>query len=196
MSHPPAPFFLSAPVDGAARISFFADPPLSVTIVSIVRLHALVTFVTSHNPTWDNFPVSLWSTVEINVGILCTCMPTLRLLLIRLFPGMGAGSSYGNRGYYSGNSRGDGKVSSNRAAQRLRASGNLTSTSNHNIIENVAPNSSVDTVSADKKPAGIVRQQVFTVQYDDDETSLVRMRDLDHTTGSRRGRGLREDVKP
>lgn len=146
--------------------------------MSIIRLHALVTFVTSHNPTWDNFPVSLWSTVEINVGILCTCMPTLRLLLIRLFPRMGAGSSYGKPGYY-GKSRGDGQVSSNRA-QRLGAFGNLASTSDHNN-NNVAPSSSVDTVSADMEPVGIIRQHTSAVQFDDDETSLVQMRALDGT---------------
>ncbi|KAK4144971.1 CFEM domain-containing protein [Dichotomopilus funicola] len=73
-----------------------------VTIVSIIRLHAIVSFASSANVTWDNFPVLLWSTVEINVGIMCTCMPTLRLMLVRYFPRLGGGSSYANRGrgYY------------------------------------------------------------------------------------------------
>lgn len=38
----------------------------------------------SINLTWDYFPVCLWSTVEVTVGILCTCMPTLRLILVRV----------------------------------------------------------------------------------------------------------------
>ncbi|KAL2150178.1 hypothetical protein VTH82DRAFT_7854 [Thermothelomyces myriococcoides] len=70
-----------------------------VTVVSIIRLQSLVVFASSENASWDNFPVSLWSTVEINAGIMCTCMPTLRLILVRLFPalgGTGPGSSYAN----------------------------------------------------------------------------------------------------
>lgn len=82
-----------------------------VTIVSIIRLHAIVSFASSANVTWDNFPVLLWSTVEINVGIMCTCMPTLRLMLVRYFPRLGGGSSYANRGrgYYPSGGPGAGR---------------------------------------------------------------------------------------
>ncbi|KAG5916960.1 hypothetical protein E4U42_007428 [Claviceps africana] len=59
-----------------------------ITVVSILRLRSLVKFgIVTRNPTWDFFGVALWSTVEINVGIICTCMPTVRLFLVRLFPG-------------------------------------------------------------------------------------------------------------
>jgi len=34
----------------------------------------------------DYLPMATWSTVEINVAIICACMPNLRLLLVRLFP--------------------------------------------------------------------------------------------------------------
>ncbi|KAG5913866.1 hypothetical protein E4U53_004759 [Claviceps sorghi] len=58
-----------------------------ITVVSILRLRSLVKFgIVTRNPTWDFFGVALWSTVEINVGIICTCMPTVRLFLVRLFP--------------------------------------------------------------------------------------------------------------
>ena len=47
---------------------------LSVTVVSILRLRSLVTFEShSTNPTWEYLEVSKWSTIEINVGIICTC---------------------------------------------------------------------------------------------------------------------------
>ncbi|KAL2142000.1 hypothetical protein VTI28DRAFT_1736 [Corynascus sepedonium] len=73
-----------------------------VTVVSVIRLQSLVVFASSDNATSDNFPVSLWSTVEINAGLICTCMPTMRLILVRLFPRIAGGSSYGNmRGYYA-----------------------------------------------------------------------------------------------
>ncbi|RFU73936.1 pth11-typeg- -coupled receptor [Trichoderma arundinaceum] len=42
-----------------------------VTIVSILRLRSLIKFGTdSLNPTWDFYDVSVWSVVEINVGLI------------------------------------------------------------------------------------------------------------------------------
>ncbi|KAL2070037.1 hypothetical protein VTL71DRAFT_14717 [Oculimacula yallundae] len=57
-----------------------------VTIVSIIRLRSLVKFSASQNPTWDYIDIGSWSTVEINVAIICACMPNIRLLLVRYFP--------------------------------------------------------------------------------------------------------------
>ncbi|KAF4506968.1 hypothetical protein G6O67_005649 [Ophiocordyceps sinensis] len=57
-----------------------------VTVVSILRLRALDFSAGTTNPTWDFFDVILWSTVEVNVGIICVCLPSLRLLLLRAFP--------------------------------------------------------------------------------------------------------------
>lgn len=71
-----------------------------VTVISIVRLQSLITFGNSTNATWNNLQVSLWSTIEINVGIICACMPTLRLLLLRMFPKLS--TTYRNAsGYYN-----------------------------------------------------------------------------------------------
>lgn len=58
----------------------------SVTIVSILRLQSLVDFANSTNPTWDNWIVAWWSTIEVNVGMICTCLPTVRLILVRAAP--------------------------------------------------------------------------------------------------------------
>lgn len=60
----------------------------SVTVVSILRLHSLVYLAASDNPTWDQWTTALWSVIEVNIGIICTCLPTLRLLLLRIFPGL------------------------------------------------------------------------------------------------------------
>ncbi|KAF2464991.1 uncharacterized protein BDR25DRAFT_91906 [Lindgomyces ingoldianus] len=57
-----------------------------VTIVSILRLQSLVHFANSSNPTWDQWDINNWSTVEINVGVICACMPAIRVILVRLFP--------------------------------------------------------------------------------------------------------------
>lgn len=41
-----------------------------VTIVSILRLQALVHFAASHNKSWEFYDVSVWSSIEICVGIM------------------------------------------------------------------------------------------------------------------------------
>jgi hypothetical protein len=69
-----------------------------MTIVSIIRLQYLVNFGFSENPTYDETDISIWSTVEIHIGIICVSMPALRVLLIRLFPALG-GSSYNSSNY-------------------------------------------------------------------------------------------------
>lgn len=40
------------------------------------------------NATWVKMDVALWSTVEINVGIICACLPSLRSLVVRAFPNL------------------------------------------------------------------------------------------------------------
>jgi hypothetical protein len=156
--------------------------PSSVTVVSIIRLRALVTFAKSNNPTWDNFPVSLWSTVEISVGIMCTCMPTLRLLLVRLFPVLG-GSSYGkSNAYYHHSGTGPHPASARGHASHSRT---LVSSSGRSKLDGGerSAGGSTDSVDIDTpvpaKLPGIMRQQTYAVHYDDDETSLVQMRGLE-----------------
>jgi hypothetical protein len=59
----------------------------SVCIVSILRLQSLVAISNSTDPTYDNPPAATWSSVEINVGIICSCLPLLRPILTRFLPG-------------------------------------------------------------------------------------------------------------
>ncbi|OAA57322.1 Extracellular membrane protein, CFEM domain protein [Cordyceps fumosorosea ARSEF 2679] len=96
-----------------------------VTVVSILRLRSLVKFrANSQNPMWEFFDVSLWSDIEINIGMICICMPSLRLLLVRLFPKLrGTTQRYYAKYSHSGNKsapdnrehRGFGTVSTSRA---------------------------------------------------------------------------------
>lgn len=97
-----------------------------MTVVSILRLRSLVTFgAASQNPTWEFFDVALWSDIEINVGLMCTCMPSLRLLLVRLFPKvLGTTQRYyakysnsGNKSAHDREPRKFGTVSTSRAEQ-------------------------------------------------------------------------------
>lgn len=57
-----------------------------VTIVSVLRLQTLVTVANTMNPTWDYYHAGLWSAIEVYTGIICACMPTARVFLMRIFP--------------------------------------------------------------------------------------------------------------
>ncbi|KAF4775595.1 hypothetical protein HER10_EVM0012338 [Colletotrichum scovillei] len=47
-------------------------------ITSIVRLKYLVSFANTFDPTWDNTDIISWSSVEVNVAIVCGSLPLLR----------------------------------------------------------------------------------------------------------------------
>lgn len=57
-----------------------------VIIISALRLYSLAHFAKSQNITWDYFEAGYWSLLEIDVSIICGCMPAHRLLLSRLWP--------------------------------------------------------------------------------------------------------------
>lgn len=40
----------------------------------------------SKDITWDNPGTATWSTMELNIGIICASLPTLRALLSKMFP--------------------------------------------------------------------------------------------------------------
>ncbi|CAK7214074.1 hypothetical protein SCUCBS95973_002023 [Sporothrix curviconia] len=67
-------------------------------IISIVRLFTLRTALNSDDATWDNAPTSWWTTVELNCGILCSSIATLRPLVRNLTPGSGMSSGGGASG--------------------------------------------------------------------------------------------------
>lgn len=80
----------------------------SVNVVSVIRLRSLVKFGNSTNPTYDQYDVIYWSTIETNIGMICTCLPTMRLMLVRLFPKI-IGSGTRSGGYATGTSASLGK---------------------------------------------------------------------------------------
>ncbi|KAK9859080.1 hypothetical protein MYU51_016067 [Penicillium brevicompactum] len=59
-----------------------------VCITSIVRLVSLKKISDSMDPTYDNVGAASWSAIECNTGIICACLPTLKPLIARVFPGM------------------------------------------------------------------------------------------------------------
>ncbi|KAH7310802.1 CFEM domain-containing protein [Stachybotrys elegans] len=136
-----------------------------VTVVSILRLQSLVAFATSHNTSWDFYNIAIWSGLEISIGIVCACLPTLRLLLIKIFPRLGdPGNRFkGNYAYY-GKDR-SGNSGNSRGHQRSKPSiGNEV-----NIVAMPSPSLDQDSVAYGPNYGR-------TRETDGDEISLVQLR--------------------
>ena len=133
-----------------------------VTVISIVRLQSLIEFGDTDNPTWNNLKVSLWSTIEINVGIITCCMPTIRLIILRAFPRLS--STYrSTQAYYAKNGLSQ-QSKSKRSRNRTNDFSSQEQPSN----------------SAQRPSGGIEYSRGYTVQFHDAEaSSQVQLRDLD-----------------
>jgi hypothetical protein len=110
-------------------------------------------FAISDNPTWDQADVIHWSNIEINVGIICACMPSLRVIFVRMFPKILGTTKDNTKNYENYGSR----------SHTLGGTSAIRSGLNKN------QGSSTD-------PHTIVYTKTFAVQHgDSDETSLVQM---------------------
>lgn len=58
----------------------------STCIVSILRLQSLYVVSVSKDLTWNNPLAAIWSSTETNVGIICSCLPTLKGCITHFFP--------------------------------------------------------------------------------------------------------------
>lgn len=56
------------------------------SLASVLRLHALHSLTVSTDITWDNPGTATWSCMELNIGIICASLPTLRAFFGRYFP--------------------------------------------------------------------------------------------------------------
>ncbi|KAL6899925.1 putative PTH11-type G-protein coupled receptor protein [Trichoderma evansii] len=132
-----------------------------VTIVSILRLQTIIQFrAGSLNPTWDYFDVSIWSVVEINVGLICICLPSFRVLLVRLFPKLQGTTEQ----LYGRSSRHAHRLTDDKRPKRLPL-GHSTASQVERI--NSYP---------DAEPNGILYQKSFRVEYgDSNDIHLVAM---------------------
>ncbi|KAH7084758.1 hypothetical protein BKA63DRAFT_430589 [Paraphoma chrysanthemicola] len=75
---------------GVFCLGFFA------CAISIIRLLQVIAGEDEPDATWAGAPTAYWSAIELNVGILCACLPTLRPLIKKYAPGA-LGSSNGDR---------------------------------------------------------------------------------------------------
>ncbi|KAI1874878.1 hypothetical protein JX265_003564 [Neoarthrinium moseri] len=81
------------------QVMFMFSLGFIVTIVSILRLHSLVSFGNTTNLTQDYVVVGVWTTVEVPVGILCACLPAVRTILKVYYPAV-FGSTRPSRSKY------------------------------------------------------------------------------------------------
>jgi len=59
-------------------------PECRACIASIIRMSALLPSANSKDPTWDKVSVVIYAIIEINIGIACAAVVTLRPLYRRL----------------------------------------------------------------------------------------------------------------
>ena len=57
----------------------------SVCFISVIRTVILNTLLYVEDQTWEMTVIANWSTVEVNIAIVCGCMPTLKPLLSKVF---------------------------------------------------------------------------------------------------------------
>lgn len=57
-----------------------------VCLVSILRLHSLYVVSNSSDITWDNTDAAIWSIIEVDTGIICASLPTIKPVISKLFP--------------------------------------------------------------------------------------------------------------
>ncbi|KAK6338514.1 hypothetical protein TWF730_002577 [Orbilia blumenaviensis] len=57
-----------------------------ICIVSILRLRFLIILSKSSDPTWDQPATAYWSAIEMNISIVCACLPALKPLVSLIAP--------------------------------------------------------------------------------------------------------------
>ncbi|UPX11213.1 uncharacterized protein EKO05_0001833 [Ascochyta rabiei] len=57
-----------------------------IIAVSCMRIQTLAQYSTTRNTTYDTISRDMWSNIEINVGVICICMPAIRRFLAHTLP--------------------------------------------------------------------------------------------------------------
>jgi len=74
---------------------FDANLMASSCVASIIRLYALYNVSHSTDQSWDNAVIVIWSCIELNTGVICVGLGSLKPLISRYLPGF-LGSSHAN----------------------------------------------------------------------------------------------------
>ncbi|KAF2172692.1 hypothetical protein M409DRAFT_16653 [Zasmidium cellare ATCC 36951] len=73
---------------------------LFVTLCSIIRLRTLAVWGSAPNVTWLYNPIAIWSNTEINLGVVCACMPAIAGLIQRSYT-LTTGKKFSSYGRHS-----------------------------------------------------------------------------------------------
>jgi len=81
----PCRFIFSIPRPTREKTAVYAVFGLGAfsTICSIIRFRYLVLVYNTEDPYYESLNINIWSVVELNVGIICASVPTLRPLFSR-----------------------------------------------------------------------------------------------------------------
>jgi hypothetical protein len=84
----PLPFLNQLQLPKRQRIALMVVFALGgfTCIISILRLQSLLVFLHNSDISWHNPLAAIWSSLEVNIGILCSCLPTLKAMVSRYFP--------------------------------------------------------------------------------------------------------------
>ncbi|GKT55941.1 integral membrane protein [Colletotrichum tofieldiae] len=63
-------------------------------IISAFRIKTLRVAAQTEDPYWDNVDAATWSFLEVTIGILAACLPTLRPIFVTLLPRLFNGSTF------------------------------------------------------------------------------------------------------
>jgi hypothetical protein len=55
-------------------------------VTTIIRLHTLLAFGNSIDPTWDYIPAAIWTELELASGFVCASLPAVRILFVLMVP--------------------------------------------------------------------------------------------------------------
>ncbi|KAK4097969.1 hypothetical protein N658DRAFT_432971 [Parathielavia hyrcaniae] len=100
----PVVLAMTIPMRQKLGLLFVFTVGLFVCVISIVRAAHLHQLIAGLNVTWDMIQMANWSSAELNISIVCGCMPTLRPLLAKMFgPLMNRFFPYPNQPYTDAN---------------------------------------------------------------------------------------------
>lgn len=139
----------------------------SVCVTSVLRITTL-DVATSHLDTpWTNIPSSMWTVIEMNLGIICACLPTFRQMLSVLFPRLFDGL---RRTVYGADTSTNGSRARGRKKDHISGPSLSEEASNYAAGWTKMPNSSLQYVGKPRAP-----NRAQTPKDGTDVSSLIRM---------------------
>ncbi|KAK3718219.1 hypothetical protein LTR37_005334 [Vermiconidia calcicola] len=95
----PLPVLKSLPIPTKQRYALMVVFSLGgfTCIVSILRLQSIYVVSQTKDITWNNPLAAIWSSTEVNVGIICSCLPTLKGCVKQIFPALFSSEHSGYR---------------------------------------------------------------------------------------------------